>query len=108
MILKVSFYRTSVEYSASNSLGENHIHASVVFCSSEDSDYNPADEDSKGRPPALLKKPTHISSSSQGRPRRKVGRPVKYSSVEEGYSSKGAFKLYRKHDSHKPKRQVAF
>uniref|UniRef100_A0A3Q0QZN8 Zinc finger protein 335 n=1 Tax=Amphilophus citrinellus TaxID=61819 RepID=A0A3Q0QZN8_AMPCI len=38
----------------------------------EDSDYNPADEDSKGRPPAILKKsatPTSSSSSSsQGNP----------------------------------------
>uniref|UniRef100_A0A3Q3VMS4 C2H2-type domain-containing protein n=1 Tax=Mola mola TaxID=94237 RepID=A0A3Q3VMS4_MOLML len=40
----------------------------------EDSDYNPADEECNGRPPAVLKKPSPpITSSSQGRPRRKVG-----------------------------------
>lgn len=61
-----------------------------LFFLSEDSDYTPAEEDSKGRPPAVLKKSTSpISSSSHGRPRRKVGRPRKYSLIEEGYSNKG-------------------
>lgn len=56
----------------------------------EDSDYNPADEECNGRPPAILKKPAPpISSSSQGRPRRKVGRPRKYCLLEEGYSGQG-------------------
>lgn len=66
----------------------------LLFHSAEDSDYNPADEDSKGRPPTTLKKPAPpISSSSQGRPRRKVGRPRKYSSLEEGYVNKGEFSV---------------
>lgn len=71
---------------------KKHIHLSValLFRYPEDSDYNPADEDCKGRPPAILKKPTPpISSSSQARPRRKVGRPRKYSLLEEGYRNKG-------------------
>lgn len=56
----------------------------------EDSDYNPVDEEGKRTPPANLKKPTTlISSSSPGRPRRKVGRPRKYSVSGEGHSSKG-------------------
>lgn len=65
----------------------------------KDSDYNPADEDSKGRPPAILKKsatPTSSSSSPQGRPRRKAGRPRKYSVVDEGYSSKEAESIAKK------------
>lgn len=71
----------------------NHINLSpspFFSLSPEDSDYNPADEESKARPPPTLKKPAPpISSSSHGRPRRKVGRPRKYSSLEEGYNSKG-------------------
>lgn len=56
-----------------------------------DSDYNPVDQEMKGRPAAFLKKPsTPISSSSQGRPRRKVGRPRKYNISGEGNSSKEA------------------
>ncbi|KAM6925491.1 zinc finger protein 335 [Xenentodon cancila] len=67
------------------------VDAGAIDDPAEDSDYNPADEDSKGRPPAVLKKPsTPISSSSQGRPRRKVGRPRKYCISDEGYSSKEA------------------
>ncbi|XP_029011576.1 zinc finger protein 335 isoform X2 [Betta splendens] len=72
------------------------VDAGAIDDPGEDSDYNPAEEDSKGRPPALLKKPTHISSSSQGRPRRKVGRPVKYSSAEEGYNNKEAESIAKK------------
>lgn len=57
---------------------------------SDDSDYNPADADCNGRPPPVLKKPTPpISSSSQGRPRRKVGRPRKYRLLDEGYNEQG-------------------
>lgn len=61
-----------------------------------DSDYSPMDEDGKGRPPSILKKPatpissSSSSSSSQERPRRKVGRPRKYCVLDEGYSSKEA------------------
>lgn len=76
---------------------KNHIHLTLsllLSLSPEDSDYNPADEDSNGRPPPVLKKPAPpISSSSQGRPRRKVGRPRKYSLLEEGYNSKGQFSV---------------
>uniref|UniRef100_UPI003AABC951 uncharacterized protein znf335 n=1 Tax=Centroberyx gerrardi TaxID=166262 RepID=UPI003AABC951 len=67
------------------------VDAGAIDDPEEDSDYNPADEDCRGRPPAILRKPPPpISSSSQGRPRRKVGRPRKYSLMEEGYSSKEA------------------
>ncbi|XP_056129878.1 zinc finger protein 335-like isoform X2 [Lampris incognitus] len=67
------------------------VDAGAIDDPEEDSDYNPVDGDFRGRPPAILKKPTPpISSSSQGRPRRKVGRPRKYSLVEEGFSSKEA------------------
>ncbi|XP_068996461.1 zinc finger protein 335-like isoform X2 [Embiotoca jacksoni] len=67
------------------------VDAGAIDDPEEDSDYNPADEDCKGRPPAILKKPaTPISSSSQGRPRRKVGRPRKYCVLDEGNSSKEA------------------
>ncbi|XP_045912253.1 zinc finger protein 335-like isoform X1 [Micropterus dolomieu] len=65
------------------------VDAGAIDDPEEDSDYNPAEEDCNGRPPAILKKPAPpISSSSQGRPRRKVGRPRKYSLFEEGYSGK--------------------
>lgn len=57
---------------------------------SDDSDYNPADADCDERPSPVLKKSTPpISSSSQGRPRRKVGRPRKYSLLDEGYNEQG-------------------
>nr|XP_040049537.1 zinc finger protein 335-like isoform X1 [Gasterosteus aculeatus aculeatus]XP_040049538.1 zinc finger protein 335-like isoform X1 [Gasterosteus aculeatus aculeatus] len=73
------------------------VDAGAIDDPEEDSDYNPADEDCKGRPPAIRKKPSPpISSSSQGRPRRKVGRPRKYSLVEEGYSSKEAESIAKK------------
>ncbi|KAM6929276.1 zinc finger protein 335-like isoform 2-T2 [Lycodopsis pacificus] len=67
------------------------VDAGAIDDPEEDSDYNPANEDCNGRPPAIIKKPAPpISSSSQGRPRRKVGRPRKYSLLDEGYSSKEA------------------
>lgn len=59
---------------------------------SDDSDYNPADADCDGRPPPVPKKSTPpISSSSQGRPRRKVGRPRKYRLLDEGYNEQGLY-----------------
>ncbi|XP_047224782.1 zinc finger protein 335-like [Girardinichthys multiradiatus] len=67
------------------------VDAGAIDDPEEDSDYNPVDQDIKGRPPAFLKKPaTPISSSSEGRPRRKVGRPRKYNVSGEGHSSKEA------------------
>ncbi|KAI3357388.1 hypothetical protein L3Q82_015820, partial [Scortum barcoo] len=73
------------------------VDAGAIDDPEEDSDYNPADEDSNGKPPTILKKPAPpISSSSQGRPRRKVGRPRKYSLLEEGYSSKEAESIAKK------------
>ncbi|XP_023283392.1 zinc finger protein 335 isoform X1 [Seriola lalandi dorsalis] len=73
------------------------VDAGAIDDPEEDSDYNPAEEDCKGRPPATLKKPAPpISSSSHRRPRRKVGRPRKYSSLEEGYSSKEAESIAKK------------
>uniref|UniRef100_A0A3Q3K3X5 C2H2-type domain-containing protein n=1 Tax=Monopterus albus TaxID=43700 RepID=A0A3Q3K3X5_MONAL len=73
------------------------VDAGAIDDPEEDSDYNPADEDCKGRPPAILKKPAPpISSSSQGRPRRKVGRPRKYFSLEEGCRSKEAESIAKK------------
>lgn len=66
------------------------VDAGAIDDPEEDSDYNPAEEDGKGRPPALLKKPAPPSSSSKGRPKRKVGRPRKYTPLEEGCSDKEA------------------
>ncbi|XP_017273046.1 zinc finger protein 335 isoform X2 [Kryptolebias marmoratus] len=67
------------------------VDAGAIDDPEEDSDYNPVDEESKGTPPANLKKPTTpISSSSPGRPRRKVGRPRKYSVSGDGHGSKEA------------------
>lgn len=84
-----------ISESVNMSKDRNHIHTSLslLLClSAEDSDYNPAEEDCNGRPPAILKKPAPpISSSSPGRPRRKVGRPRKYSLLDEGYNPKGRF-----------------
>ncbi|KAI4823903.1 hypothetical protein KUCAC02_012457 [Chaenocephalus aceratus] len=72
------------------------VDSGAIDDAEEDSDYTPAEEDSKGRPPAVLKKSTSpISSSSHGRPRRKVGRPRKYSLIEEGYSNKEAESIAR-------------
>uniref|UniRef100_A0AAQ5XXU9 C2H2-type domain-containing protein n=1 Tax=Amphiprion ocellaris TaxID=80972 RepID=A0AAQ5XXU9_AMPOC len=73
------------------------VDAGAIDDPEEDSDYNPAEEDSKGRPPTIMKKPTTpISSSSQGRPRRKVGRPRKYCVLDEGSRSKEAESLSKK------------
>ncbi|XP_033943038.1 zinc finger protein 335 isoform X3 [Pseudochaenichthys georgianus] len=73
------------------------VDSGAIDDAEEDSDYTPAEEDSKGRPPAVLKKSTSpISSSSHGRPRRKVGRPRKYSLIEEGYSNKEAESIAKK------------
>ncbi|XP_027876179.1 zinc finger protein 335 isoform X2 [Xiphophorus couchianus] len=67
------------------------VDAGAIDDPEEDSDYNPVDQEIKGRPPAFPRKPpTPISSSSQGRPRRKVGRPRKYNVSGEGNSSKEA------------------
>ncbi|XP_034028169.1 zinc finger protein 335-like isoform X2 [Thalassophryne amazonica] len=66
------------------------VDAGAIDDSEEDSDYNPMDEDCKGRPPAILKKPSPPISSSAGRPRRKVGRPRKYCIMEPGYNNKEA------------------
>ncbi|XP_033826116.1 zinc finger protein 335-like [Periophthalmus magnuspinnatus] len=66
------------------------VDAGAIDDSEEDSDYNPVDEDCKGRPPALLKRPTQPKSSTEGRPKRKVGRPRKYTPPEEGCNSKEA------------------
>nr|XP_057939617.1 zinc finger protein 335-like isoform X3 [Doryrhamphus excisus] len=64
--------------------------AGALDNSEGDSDYNPGEEDCEGRFPSSIKKTTPpISSSSQARPRRKIGRPRKYSLLEEGYNSKG-------------------
>ncbi|XP_056897704.1 zinc finger protein 335-like isoform X2 [Takifugu flavidus] len=63
------------------------VDAGAIDDPEDDSDYNPADADCDGRPPPVPKKSTPpISSSSQGRPRRKVGRPRKYSLLDEGYN----------------------
>lgn len=64
-----------------------------LFRHPDDSDYNPADADCDGRPPPVQKKstPPISSSSSQGRPRRKVGRPRKYSLLDEGYNEQGLY-----------------
>lgn len=61
-----------------------------------DSDYDPVEQDCNGRPAAVPKRPTSSisSSSSQRRPRRKVGRPRKYSLLEEGFNGQGGFGLH--------------
>lgn len=69
---------------------EESVDAGAIDDAEDDSDYNPAYEDLKGKPTAILNKPPPSISSSQGRPRRKVGRPRKFSFVEEGYSCKEA------------------
>ncbi|KAL1020822.1 hypothetical protein UPYG_G00005170 [Umbra pygmaea] len=57
-----------------------------------DSDYNPADEDCRGRPPALLRQPAPppCSSSSTDRPRRRVVRPRKFNYTEGSSNSQEA------------------
>ncbi|XP_059906579.1 zinc finger protein 335 isoform X3 [Gadus macrocephalus] len=73
------------------------VDAGAIDDPAEDSDYNPADEENSCKPQPTTVKPPHLpppissspsSSSSQGRPRRKVGRPRKFSLVEEGYGSR--------------------
>ncbi|CAG07488.1 unnamed protein product, partial [Tetraodon nigroviridis] len=67
------------------------VDAGAIDDHEDDSDYNPADADCNGRLLPVLKKPAPpISSSSQGRPRRKVGRPRKYSLLDEGYNEQEA------------------
>ncbi|XP_076015457.1 zinc finger protein 335-like isoform X2 [Genypterus blacodes] len=73
------------------------VDAGAIDDPEEDSDYNPVDEENRGRPSAIVRKPPPIiSSSSQRRPRRKVGRPRKYSLFEEGYSNKEAESIAKK------------
>uniref|UniRef100_A0A3B4AM33 C2H2-type domain-containing protein n=1 Tax=Periophthalmus magnuspinnatus TaxID=409849 RepID=A0A3B4AM33_9GOBI len=78
------------------------VDAGAIDDSEEDSDYNPVDEDCKGRPPALLKRPTQPKSSTEGRPKRKVGRPRKYTPPEEGCNSKGLIPLSSHMDTSAP------
>uniref|UniRef100_A0A3B4ZIS4 Zinc finger protein 335 n=1 Tax=Stegastes partitus TaxID=144197 RepID=A0A3B4ZIS4_9TELE len=84
---KMCPYKSASKDTLINHMRDKHFRPAGTV----DSDYNPAEEDSKGRPPTILKKPTTpISSSSQGRPRRKVGRPRKYCVLDEGFRSKDA------------------
>uniref|UniRef100_A0A8C6TXM6 Zinc finger protein 335 n=1 Tax=Neogobius melanostomus TaxID=47308 RepID=A0A8C6TXM6_9GOBI len=69
------------------------VDAGAIDDSEEDSDYNPVDEDGKGRPPVLLKRPTSPLSSPDGRPKRKVGRPRKYTPLEKGCNSDEAGRI---------------
>lgn len=83
--------KTAESQQAADEEEDDVVDAGAIDDREEDSDYNPVDEDSNRRPPTILKKPTPpISSSSPGRPRRKVGRPRKYSLLEEGYNNKEA------------------
>ncbi|XP_077588252.1 zinc finger protein 335-like isoform X1 [Stigmatopora nigra] len=76
---------------------EDHVpDAGAIDNSEEDSNYNPAEEDCRRRLPAILKKHPPITSSSQARPHRKVGRPKKYSLLEEDDDSQGAESLSKK------------
>ncbi|XP_077438367.1 zinc finger protein 335-like isoform X2 [Vanacampus margaritifer] len=71
--------------------------AGAIDDSEDDGNYNPAEEDCRGRLPAILKKhPPPISSSSQGRPQRRVGRPRKYNLLEEDSDSQEAESLPKK------------
>nr|XP_046220771.1 zinc finger protein 335-like isoform X3 [Oncorhynchus gorbuscha] len=74
---------------------EDIVDAGALHDSEKDSDYNPADEDCRGRQPALLRQPAPPPCSSTDRPRRRVGRPRKFTYTEGSYNSKeaeGAFK----------------
>ncbi|XP_021422787.2 zinc finger protein 335 isoform X1 [Oncorhynchus mykiss] len=74
---------------------EDIVDAGAIHDSEEDSDYNPADEDCRGRQPALLRQPAPPPCSSTDRPRRRVGRPRKFTYTEGSYNCKeaeGAFK----------------
>ncbi|XP_036844807.1 zinc finger protein 335 isoform X1 [Oncorhynchus mykiss] len=69
------------------------VDAGAIDDPEEDSDYNPADEDCRGRQPALLRQPVPppcSSSSSTDRPRRRVGRPRKFTYTEGSYNGKEA------------------
>uniref|UniRef100_A0A8C6PV19 Zinc finger protein 335 n=1 Tax=Nothobranchius furzeri TaxID=105023 RepID=A0A8C6PV19_NOTFU len=85
------------EKASENKPGEEEeddvVDAGAIDDPEEDSDYNPVDEECNGRPPAILKRATTpiSTSSSQGRPRRKVGRPRKYFLPGESYRSVGVF-----------------
>ncbi|XP_064160672.1 zinc finger protein 335 isoform X3 [Anguilla rostrata] len=52
--------------------------AGAIDDPADDSDYNPADEDCRGRPPALLRSVPASSSGTVERPRRRVVRPRKF------------------------------
>uniref|UniRef100_A0A8C9TD01 Zinc finger protein 335 n=1 Tax=Scleropages formosus TaxID=113540 RepID=A0A8C9TD01_SCLFO len=54
------------------------VDAGAIDDAEDDSDYNPADEDCRGRQPALLRSTPSSSSLSQERPRRRVIRPSKF------------------------------
>ncbi|KAJ8401355.1 hypothetical protein AAFF_G00385860 [Aldrovandia affinis] len=55
------------------------VDAGAIDDPADDSDYNPADEDCRGRPPAVLRStPSSSSSSTLERPRRRVVRPRKF------------------------------
>nr|XP_015220660.1 PREDICTED: zinc finger protein 335 isoform X1 [Lepisosteus oculatus] len=60
------------------------VDAGAIDDPADDSDYNPAEDDCRGRQPALLR--TAPSSSSQDRPRRKVTRPRKFPYAEGAHS----------------------
>uniref|UniRef100_A0A1A8BZR7 Zinc finger protein 335 n=2 Tax=Nothobranchius TaxID=28779 RepID=A0A1A8BZR7_NOTKA len=85
--------RAEEEKASENKPGEEEeddvVDAGAIDDPEEDSDYNPVDEECNGRPPAILKRATTpiSTSSSQGRPRRKVGRPRKYFLPGESYRS---------------------
>ncbi|XP_055788568.1 zinc finger protein 335-like isoform X2 [Salvelinus fontinalis] len=69
---------------------EDIVDAGAIDDSEEDSDYNPADEDCRGRQPALLRQPAPPPCSSTDRPRRRVGRPRKFTYTEGSYNCKEA------------------
>ncbi|XP_030639733.1 zinc finger protein 335-like [Chanos chanos] len=67
------------------------VDAGAIDDPKDDSDYNPADEDCRGRQPAYQHvTPPSCSSSSNDRPRRRVGRPRKFSYSYSNNNSKEA------------------
>ncbi|XP_066558306.1 zinc finger protein 335 isoform X2 [Amia ocellicauda] len=67
------------------------IDAGAIDDPADDSDYNPAEDDCRGRQPSQLRSaPTSSSSFSQGRPRRTVVRPRKFPSTEGSRRGQGA------------------
>nr|XP_023652536.1 zinc finger protein 335 isoform X5 [Paramormyrops kingsleyae] len=54
------------------------VDAGAIDDAADDSDYNPADEDCRGRQPALLRSVPSSSCLSHERPRRRVVRPRKF------------------------------